>query len=180
MGKLREQARLEEFEREALSHLDTLLRTAIRLERSRHNAEDAVQETYLRAWKYFDSFKSGTNCRAWLFRILFNVLNASRGKQAKSSEVHVESGDMSELTLDNVIVFDPLKKIEGDEMLDAVGRLSEEHRSVLWLVVVEEFSYREAAEILDVPAGTVMSRLHRARRELRKQVATQRAGGAGA
>lgn len=179
MAKRSLQSRLEEFEREALVHLDALLRTAIRLERSRQDAEDAVQEAYLRAWKYFDSFKAGTNCRAWLFRILFNVLNAAKGKQAKIPEVASPRGEIGDMPPDNVVVFDPLMKIEGDEVLEAAGRLSDEHRSVLWLVVVEDFSYREAAEVLDVPAGTVMSRLHRARRELRKLMVTRRAGGAG-
>ncbi|HKV41825.1 MAG TPA: sigma-70 family RNA polymerase sigma factor [Blastocatellia bacterium] len=154
------------FEDEALSHLSTLLKAAVRIVGRPQEAEDVVQETYLRAWKYFDSFETGTNCRAWLFRIMFNVVNGRRGKQAKAAEVPLD--DTLDQHHSNVIQFDPTRQIEGHELLEAAGLLTEVHRSVLWLVVVEEFSYREAAEVLDVPIGTVMSRLHRARDELRK------------
>jgi len=157
-----------EFESEALVHLDALLSAASRIVRNRHEAEDVVQETYLRAWKYFGSFVRGSNCRAWLFRIMFNVINGRKGKQAKLAETHLEEDDASEPSRSNIIAFDPIRQIEGHEVLEAATRLPEEYRSALWLVVVEEFSYKEAAEILDVPIGTIMSRLHRARRELRK------------
>ncbi len=162
------QERLHEFEREALNHLDALTAAATRITGRRQEAEDVVQETYLRAWRYFDSFVKGSNARAWLFRIMFNVINNRKGKQAKLSEVSLEPEDGREAQFSNVVAFDPLKQIEGHEVLDATKRLPEEYRTALWLVVVEEFSYKEAAEVLNVPIGTIMSRLHRARRELRK------------
>jgi RNA polymerase sigma-70 factor, ECF subfamily len=168
MTRHEQQLRIERFEREALQHLDILLKTANRIVGPLLNAEDVVQETYLRAWKHFDSFESGTNCRAWLFRIMFNVIKARGGTLAKRPETHVEDEDAIENHPSNVVFFDPLKKVEEQEVLKAATRLPAGHREVLWLIVVEEFSYAEAAEILEVPIGTVMSRLHRARRDLRK------------
>lgn len=165
---------LREFESEALAHLDALVSAASRIVRNRHEAEDIVQETYLRAWKYFGSFVRGSNGRAWLFRIMFNVINGRKGKQAKRAETSLEEDEGAESVRSNVISFDPIRQIEGREALEAAARLPEEYRSALWLVVVEEFSYKEAAEILDVPIGTIMSRLHRARRELRKMLFTDR------
>ncbi len=172
MNEQERQSRLQSFEREAPLHLDALLRTANRIARPLLDADDVVQETYLRAWKHFDSFEKGTNCRAWLFRIMFNVIKARSGTAAKRLEIPVEEEIEIESRPGNVVFFDPLKRIEGQEALSAATRLSPEHREVLWLVVVEEFSYREASEILDMPVGTVMSRLHRARRELRKLLMT--------
>ncbi len=169
------ESRIRVFEREALPHLDALLATAIRMAGSRQDAEEVVQEAYLRAWKYFDSFETGSNCRAWLFSIMFNVINSGRSKQAKRAEVPLEDEENTNYQPSNVVMFDPLKQIEHREALEATSQLSEEYRSVLWLVVIEEFSYKEAAEILSVPIGTVMSRLHRARRELRKILMAQQA-----
>jgi RNA polymerase sigma-70 factor, ECF subfamily len=172
LARLKSEFHIEKFEREAMTHLDALMRVASKLMRGRQDAEDIVQETYLRAWKYFSSFDEGSNCRAWLFRIMFNVINLRTGKQAKLAESPLEDEDHTEYDQRNVVTFDPLRQLEGRELLEATHKLSEEHRSVLWLVVVEEFSYKEAAEILDVPIGTVMSRLHRARRDLRKIMMT--------
>jgi len=169
--------RVQKFEGEALAHLDPLLKAAKRIAFHSGDAEDIVQETYLRAWKYFDSFEEGTNCRAWLFGIMFNVINAKRGKESRLPETPLEQNDILDSRVNNVVVFDPFRRLEGREVLEAANRLSEDHRAVLGLVVVEEFSYQEAATILDVPVGTVMSRLHRARRELRKRLAVTRASG---
>ncbi len=171
--------RVQEFETEALPNLDSLMRVASRLSDGRHDAEDVVQETYLRAWKYFGSFDSGSNCRAWLFRIMFNVINGKKGRQAKQAETPLSDEEMTDYHQSNVVAFDPIKQIEGREVLEAANRLIVEQRSVLWLIVVEEFSYKDAAEILDVPIGTVMSRLHRARRELRKLLVTDKASSTG-
>ena len=154
------------------------MRAAIKIVRGRQEAEDIMQETYLRAWKYFDSFETGSNCAAWLFRIMFNVINARRGKQARMPESPLENEERVQYLESNVVKFDPLKRLEGREVLEATKQLTEDHRSVLWLVVIEEFSYKEAAEILDVPIGTVMSRLHRARRDLRKILLTNGVSGA--
>ncbi len=161
-----------------MTHLDALMRTATKLTHNRTDAEDIVQETYLRAWKYFASFEAGSNIRAWLFRIMFNVINFREGKKTKLAETSLDDEERNiEYERNNVIAFDPLKQIEGRELLEATKQLSEEYRAVLWLVVVEEFSYKEAAEILGVPIGTVMSRLHRARRDLRKLMLTDKATG---
>ncbi len=170
------EARLRTFEREILAHVDALLRTAGRIAGSGLDGEDIVQETFLRAWKYFDSFEAGTNCRAWLFQIMFNVVKSKRRDLVRRSETSLEDETDDALQPGNVIVFDPARRIEGSEVLEAAGLLSEEHRTVLFLIAVEEFTYREAAEILAVPIGTVMSRLHRARHELRKLLMTNQSG----
>jgi RNA polymerase sigma-70 factor (ECF subfamily) len=173
------ESRRRKFEREALIHIDALLKAAGRISGGSLDAQDIVQETYLRAWRYFNSFDAGSNCRGWLFRIMFNVINGRRGKLARLPESPLEEETGVDYERGNVVMFDPLKRIEGREVLEALNRISDEHRSVLWLVVVEGFAYREAAEILEVPIGTVMSRLHRARRELRKLLMTDRATGQG-
>ncbi|MCA1613623.1 MAG: RNA polymerase sigma factor [Acidobacteria bacterium] len=152
--------RREEFETQALAHLGALTRAAARLRGSRQAAEDAVQETYLQAWKYWDTFQPGTNCRSWLFRILFNVIK--KGHRAGAAAVPLE-----EAVAANVLRFEPGGQLEAYEVLEVFDRLSEEHRAVLLLVAVEEMSYREAAFALGVPVGTVMSRLNRARSQLR-------------
>ncbi len=154
------------------------MRAATRIVRARQEAEDIVQETYLRAWKYFDSFETGSNCASWLFRIMFNVINGRKGKEARMPESPLENEDRIDYQPGNVVAMDPLKRLEGREVLEATEQLSEDHRSVLWLVVVEEFSYKEAADILGVPIGTVMSRLHRARRDLRRILITSGLKGA--
>jgi RNA polymerase sigma-70 factor (ECF subfamily) len=167
--KQAEDERRKLFEREAVCHLDTLLRTAARLVTPAAEAEDIVQETYLRAWKHFGKFEIGTNCRAWLFRIMFNVIKSRASR--KSRMLTDQLGEWTEevgKSSNNVISFDPLKTIEGREMLEAVRLLKEDYRAVLWLIVVDEFSYHETADILNIPVGTVMSRLHRARNGLRK------------
>lgn len=169
-----DQLREKEFEREALSHLNALRGMARHALRGRDDPDDVVQETYLRAWKYYDSFDSATNCRAWLFRIMFNVINQRMGHQAKLAESPLESDDYANYESGNVVAFDPLKRIQGSEVVDAANSLPKDQHAVLWLVVVEEFTYREAADILDVPVGTVMSRLHRARLAVRKLLLTRR------
>jgi RNA polymerase sigma-70 factor, ECF subfamily len=167
--KQAEDERRKLFELEAVCHLDTLLRAAARLVTPATEAEDIVQETFLRAWKHFGTFEAGTNCRAWLFRIMFNVIKsrASRKSRLLTDQLGERMEEVSKSS-NNVINFDPLKTIEGHEMLEAVRLLKEDYRAVLWLIVVDEFTYHEAAAILNVPVGTVMSRLHRARDVLRK------------
>jgi len=109
---------------------------------------------------------------------MFNVINGKKGKEAKQPETPLGDDEITDYQQSNVVVaFDPIKQIEGREVLEATSLLHTEQRSVLWLVAVEEFSYKEAAEILDIPIGTVMSRLHRARRELRRLLMAERASG---
>jgi len=151
----------EDFKSQALVNLDALTRTAVRLCDSREAAEDAVQETYLQAWKYWKTFQPGTNCRSWLFRILFNVIKKRGG--ADRQQVTIEDA-----ALDNIVRFIPDRQLETYEVLEAFEHLAKEHRAVLMLVAVEEMTYKEAAFALGVPVGTVMSRLNRARGQLRR------------
>jgi RNA polymerase sigma-70 factor (ECF subfamily) len=157
------------FENEAVPHLESLLRTAIRMSGDRARAEDAVQETYLRAWRSFRTYQPETNCRAWLFRILINVIKKAAGKRRHDPLAEAEEVETSA----KVIPLFP--QTEGGERHDiqgALDRLAPEFRDVLWLVIVEGFAYKEAAQMLDIPIGTVMSRLYRARRELRRFLTT--------
>ena len=136
------------------------MRTAARLCDSPERAEDAVQQTYLQAWKYWDTFQDGTNCKSWLFRILFNVIKKEHGAK--------ENAAIEDKAADNILYFTPDRQIQAYEIMEAFDLLREEHREILLLVAVEEMSYKEAAFALKVPVGTVMSRLNRARAELRK------------
>ncbi|NOT53402.1 MAG: sigma-70 family RNA polymerase sigma factor [Deltaproteobacteria bacterium] len=157
------------FENEAVPHLESLLRTAIRMSGDRARAEDAVQETYLRAWRSFRTYQPETNCRAWLFRILVNVIKKTAGKKRHDPLAGAEEVETST----KVIPLFP--NAEGGDRQDiqgALDQLTPEFRDVLWLVIVEGFAYKEAAQMLDIPIGTVMSRLYRARRELRRFLTT--------
>lgn len=159
--------RREEFEAQALVHLDALARTATSLCGSRAAGEDAVQDTYLQAWKYWNTFRPGTNCRSWLFRILFNVIKKKRRNEAASVSIE-------DLPPGNVLRFDHGSNLEAYEVLEVLAKLADEHRAVLLLVAVEEMTYKEAAFALGVPVGTVMSRLSRARESLRKHLGVER------
>lgn len=161
------------FENEALPHLESLLRTAVRLSGDRARAEDAVQETYLRAWRSFGTYQPETNCRAWLFRILLNVLKKSAGKRRRDPLADAEDVDGA----GKVIPLFPAREGGIQDILTAVHHLPPEFRDVLWLVIVEGFSYKETAQLLDIPIGTVMSRLYRARRELRRYLTAPAATG---
>lgn len=153
------------FEKEAIPHLEALLRTAVRMSGDRARAEDAVQETYLRAWRSFRTYQPETNCRAWLFRILLNVLKKAAGKKRRDPLAEAEDVEVSHKVIP---LFPEADGGHRQDILAAVNHLAPEFRSVLWLVVVEGFSYKETAHMLDIPMGTVMSRLYRARRELRR------------
>ena len=160
-------ARQEEFERVAMPHSRSLLRVARRLASDSATAEDLVQETLLRGWRSFNQFEQGTNARAWLFRILFNVFYGL-GRQMRSSPILVPldlTGNEAEPR--HGTVFSALDAAEVNRALDA---LSAEHRTVLLLAVVEGFTCREMADILSLPLGTVMSRLGRGRQALRDRL----------
>jgi RNA polymerase sigma-70 factor (ECF subfamily) len=156
-----------EFEAEALPHMNDLFRTAVRLLLDPSKAGDAVQEVYLIAWKSYDRYERGTNCRAWLFQILFNVVRHERRKWFKW--VTGKSEDVAEVDLVAPAAI-PTVLTDGD-ILAALDKLPVPFREVLLLADVEEFSYKETAEILHVPIGTVMSRLSRARTILRTELA---------
>src|SRR5215207_503389 len=166
------------FEEQAMEFAPALYSAALRMTRNPADAEDLVQETYLRAYRAFATFTEGTNLRAWLYRILTNTyINAYRARQRRPEERELD--DVEELYLYRRM--DTLNPATGrsaeDELMDwfteadvkhAVESLPEQFRLAVLLADIEGFSYREIAEILDIPIGTVMSRLHRGRNRLQK------------
>ena len=177
MAPGRPHQRKEEFEEVALPHLDALFSLALTLTRHRKDAEDLVQETYLRAFRFFDSYRAGTNIRAWLFRILRNTfINRYRSQKIRTADV--EFG-RKKATYENMIEEHFLGRdqppspedivlgqtLDG-ELQEALDQLSEEYRLVVLMALLEEMSYKEIASALSIPLGTVMSRLHRGRKML--------------
>jgi RNA polymerase sigma-70 factor (ECF subfamily) len=161
-------SRLNEFEAAALPHLSDLYRTAARVLGDGGRADDVVQDVYLQAWKSFDRFEAGTNCRAWLFKILFHTINHYRRKW-----LNIRMVKESEAILETAPAGDPPvpEHISDENMLAALEQVPQDFRSAVLLVDVEEFSFKDAAAILGVPIGTVMSRLSRGRRLLRESLA---------
>lgn len=156
-----------DFESEALPHLNDVFRVAMRMLRDHARASDAVQEVYLLAWKNFHRYERGTNCRAWLLQILFNVVRHERRNWFKWI-----TGMEDDLSNAGLIAPESVPTVLQDKaILAALDRLPSQFRSVLLLVDVEEFSYKEASAILQTPIGTVMSRLSRGRMMLRGQLA---------
>lgn len=151
------------FVAEAFGHLRELVRVATRVTGDSCVAEDVVQETYLEAWRSFDRFERGTNCRAWLYKILFRVISRHRDRQGRATEVDLETVDDTVASIPPV-ENDPLVR---RRLVAAFEALSEPFREVVVLADVEELRYREVAEVLGLPLGTVMSRLSRARQRLR-------------
>jgi RNA polymerase sigma-70 factor (ECF subfamily) len=163
----RERSDQQEFEKLALVHAETLLRTARRMTGSLAHAEDAVQETLLSAWRSFHQFERFTNCRAWLFRILVNHLSKQWQKQRVSPLVQLPE----EQTLENVVPIRPAyDSISHQAVRSAIDDLPVEQRSVLVLAAVEGFTCKEISSMLKLPIGTVMSRLSRARSEVRRRL----------
>jgi len=164
--------RTDEFEAAAMPHMKDIYRTASRLMGNGSGADDVVQDVYLQAWKSFDQFEPGTNCRAWLFKILFHTLNHYRRKWLNIRMVR-ESDEILDLT---PAAGPPVPQhITDEDMLAALSEVPQDFRAVVLLTDVEEFSYKEAAGILNVPIGTVMSRLSRGRKMLREKLAGQAA-----
>lgn len=164
------------FERDALPFLDQLYSAALRMTRSPADAEDLVQETYLKAFAAFDTFTEGTNLRAWLFRILTNTfINSYRKKQRQPySESADELTDRELLGIESRLPggtrsaeVEALEGLGDAEVIAALAALPEDFKMAVYLADVEGFPYREIAEIMDSPIGTVMSRLHRGRKLLR-------------
>ncbi|HXB55859.1 MAG TPA: sigma-70 family RNA polymerase sigma factor [Vicinamibacteria bacterium] len=160
----------ERFEAEALPHLKVLYRTAYRMTRNAHDAEDLVQETYLRAYRSFDRYTPGTNIRAWLYTILHRVRTDAVRRLARRPEA-VE-------LLEDTLAAPPAQDDLGSEREDvapALARLPESFRVAVLLRDIDEFSYEEIAQILEVPIGTVMSRIHRGRALLRQALGSRQA-----
>jgi len=159
---------VEDFESAAMPHLNDLYRTALRIIRNQTEAEDAVQETYYQAWKSFHRFEIGTNCRAWLFKILFHVINHQRRKIWRWSLF----ADIEEAPCETPTYESPVpQNLTDEEVLQAFEKIPQHYREVVLLADVEEFSYKEISSALDIPIGTVMSRLNRGRKLLREELA---------
>ena len=155
------------FETEAMPHLNDIFRTATRVLGDRARAEDVAQEVYLQAWKSFHRFEPGTNCRAWLFKILFHCVNHHRRKWFRFPLVK-ETEEFIEATL---TYSEPIPEhLTDEDILAALDRIPADFRAVILIVDVEEFAYKDAAEILSIPIGTIMSRLSRGRKLLREQL----------
>jgi RNA polymerase sigma-70 factor (ECF subfamily) len=168
----------ERFEREALPLLGEMYAGALRLTRNAADGEDLLQETYLRAYRGFGTFREGTNLRAWLYRILTNAfINIYRKRQREPQTVPDEEvpewylydrlgGEGAEASAETEV----LESLPDEDVQEALAALPDQFRLAVLLADVEGFSYKEIAEILDIPIGTVMSRLHRGRRALEKRL----------
>lgn len=174
-----ENERRKRFEAEVLPHLDAMHRTALRLTRSPSDADDLVQDSVIKAYRFFDSYEPGTNARAWMLRILTNVFyskhrrsNLEGNVRALGASDPVADGWMSAASMGPS--RDPERLVEKPLLEGAVAKvldeLPEDFRSVLVLVDVEGLTYREVAEAMGCPIGTVMSRLHRARRAVAQKL----------
>lgn len=169
----------ERFEAVVIGHLDGLYGTALRLTRNRAAAEDLIQETFLKAWRSFRTFQAGTNARAWLYKILMNAYIDSYRRAAREPETvdHEDVGDFylyakAQDSDDLKRAGDPeeilLSKIMDADVKAALEQVPEPFRAAVVLADLQEFSYREIADILNIPIGTVMSRLYRGRRHLQR------------
>jgi RNA polymerase sigma-70 factor (ECF subfamily) len=161
------------FEADALSHLDGLYGAALRLTRNEADAQDLVQDTYVNAFRSARQFKPGTNLRAWLFTILHNAFR-NRKRDSVRDPIEVDSEQVEGATLADPSATpeeELIRSAMGPELQAALDRLPEAFREAVWLRDVEEFSYAEIAEMLGIPAGTVMSRISRGRRMLYETLA---------
>ena len=171
----------ETFAEDAMQYAPQLFSTAMRMTRNRADAEDLVQESFMKAWRSFDSYEQGTNLRAWLFRIMTNTyINRYNAKQRRPEETELD--EVEELFLYRRIgAFDQskmtasaedqmLELFTDDEVKQALEDLPDSFRLPVLLSDVDGFSYKEISEILDVPIGTVMSRLHRGRKAMQKRL----------
>ena len=171
----------DQFQREALPHLDAVYRFALRLSGSPSAAEDLVQDTYYRAWRSWEQYTPGTKCKSWLFTICRNVFLRKRERSQRHDEILTEQApdDPETLSRENPVFaaskdHDPegdfFRGLVDDEVLDAIDRLPEEYRTAVVLSDLEGLAYKEVAELMDVPVGTVKSRLFRGRRMLQEEL----------
>src|SRR3954467_5795380 len=168
-----------EFAELAMEHMPSLYSAALRMTRNPADAEDLVQETYLKAYRAFGSFQAGTNLKAWLYRILTNTfINSYRSRKRRPEQTELDDvedlylyrrlGGLEAATAGRSAEDEVLDHFTDDDVKGALEALPEQFRMAVLLADVEGFSYKEIADILDVPIGTVMSRLHRGRKALQK------------
>lgn len=173
-----ESQRRRAFDKEALPHMDALYRTALRMTKNPEDAEDLVQEAYVKAYRFWDRFEPGSNCRAWLFKIMTNIfINNYRSKSRTPISVNVDDiddnflyGQLAALGPGDNPERQLFAKIFDDDVKKAIEELPDDFRLVVVLSFLEGFSYQEIAEIADLQLGTVKSRLHRGRKLLQKQL----------
>lgn len=158
----------KEFEEKVLANMDSMYNLALRMTRNQEDAADLVQETSLQAYRFFDRFEPETNFKAWILTILRNLfINQYRKKKKEPFQVHLDAVE-DFLSLPETTGFQ--EEIFGESVQTSIDRLPEEMRTALILFYVEELSYKDIAQVMDCPIGTVMSRLHTARRFLKKQL----------
>ena len=171
----------ENFTHDAMQHAPQLFSTAMRMTRNRSDAEDLVQETFIKAWRSFATYQQGTNLRAWLFRIMTNTyINKYNAQQRKPAETELDDveelflykrlGSVDQSQLSQSAEDQMLSLFTDDEVKKALEELPDQFRIPVLMSDVEGFSYKEIAEILEIPLGTVMSRLHRGRKSMQKML----------
>ena len=171
----------DKFTSDAMQYASQLFSTALRMTRNRSDAEDLVQETYIKGWRSFHTFQEGTNLRAWLFRIMTNTyINKYNTKKRKGTEVELDDveelflykrlGSIDQSQLSSSAEDQMLELFTDDEVKNALESLPEDFRIPVLLSDVDGFSYKEIAEMLEIPIGTVMSRLHRGRKAMQKML----------
>jgi len=171
----------EAFTTDAMQYAPQLFSTALRMTRNRSDAEDLVQETYIKGWRSFHTFQEGTNLRAWLFRIMTNTyINKYNAQKRKGTEVELDDieelflykrlGSIDQSQLSSSAEDQMLELFTDDEVKKALESLPEDFRIPVLLSDVDGFSYKEISEMLEIPMGTVMSRLHRGRKAMQKML----------
>jgi RNA polymerase sigma-70 factor (ECF subfamily) len=160
--------RQEAFEQNVQPLWGGLRAAALRLTRNAHDADDLLQETALRAWRFWEHYESGSNLRAWLHRILLNTFVNRYRHARREREILAQARNATELFASSAVEPASHGVGVGDELTRGLLQLPADFRNTLWAVAVDDLSYREAAESLGCPVGTVMSRLHRARQALQR------------
>ena len=176
--KSEELEKRKRFEAEALPHMDALYRTALRMTKNEGDADDLVQEAFFKAYRFWDKFEAGSNCRAWLFKIMTNIfINNYRAKSWTPQTVDLDDVD-DDFLFGQLSALGPsdnpeqlfFNKVFDDDVKEAIEELPDDFRLVIVLSFLEGFSYQEIADIVDLNIGTVKSRLHRGRKLLQKSL----------